>query len=74
MPVTYRHESMSVLYEYLRYDVSNCFSIYVKLSKGKYSLDVWGASGGTNDDTKYGATGYSYGIVNIYVYRIKRYL
>ena len=45
---------------------SHCYPINHTLYKGWYSLEVWGASGGSNDTEHVGLGGYSYGIITIH--------
>ena len=44
---------------------SSCYPLNFTLYKGWYSLEVWGASGGSNDTEHAGKGGYAYGILSL---------
>ena len=45
---------------------TSCAGYHLVLPKGKYSFEVWGASGGDTQKSKGGKGGYSYGEINLF--------
>ena len=56
---------VSTLYEYMCEDSTICKPIEITLDKGVYALEVWGASGGSNETQYQAQGGYSFGIIRI---------